>query len=118
MNDERGISLVEVLVTIVILAGALMSLAAASGHAARQLYHSRTDMNYWAAVQATADSIASVGYDNLANGSATVQGYPMNWSVSGTDPKTLILRTQRTNRTGDVLQDSLVMYFPAADTLI
>lgn len=118
MNNERGISLVEVLVTIVILAGALLSLAAASGHAARQLYHSRTDMNYWAAVQATADSISSVGYLNLSNGSATAGGYPMNWSVSGTDPKTVVLRMQRTSRTGQVIRDSLVMYFPAADTLI
>ncbi len=117
MRNEGGVALVEILVAIIILSGVLLSLAAASGHAARQIYHSRRELNMWSAVQSQVDSLRSVGFNNLADGSATVEGYPVSWNVTGTDPKTVTLDIYYTARQGGTQTHSVMLTFPAADTL-
>ena len=103
--------LVEILFAIVMLAAGLLALAAATGNAARMRYYSRSDVELWAAVHSQADSLSSQGYANLIDGSATVQGHPMNWTVTGAGLKTVVLRWERPSQTGQAaIADSLVMY--------
>ncbi len=116
-RNEGGVALVEILVSIIILAGALLSLAAASGHAARQIYHSRRELRMWSAVQSQVDSLRAAGFKNLADGSATVEGYPVSWTVTGTDPKTVTVDIYYANRQGATQTSSVTLTFPAADTL-
>lgn len=109
---EQGVLLIEIMVAILILSVGLLALAAATGHAARLRYHSRSDMELWAAVQSQADSLTSAGYSNLIDGWTTVQGHPLNWTVTGTNLKTLVLRWERPSRIGPgAIPDSLIMYF-------
>ena len=104
--------LVESLFAIVMLAAGLLALAAATGYAARMRYYSRSDVELWAAVNSQADSLSSQGYADLVDGSATVQGYPMSWTVTGAGLKTVVLRWERPSQTGQAaIPDSLVMYF-------
>lgn len=117
LRHERGVSLVEVMVGIVILALALLSLSAASGLAARQLYYSRTDSQWSAAVQQKLEELGSQGFANVSNGSGVVQGYNMTWTVTGTDPKTVKLMVQRQTRLGQIVVDTLLMSLVAADSL-
>ena len=117
MRNEGGVALVEILVSIIILAAALLSLAAASGHAARQIYHSRRELRMWSAVQSQVDSLRAAGFNNLVAGSATVEGYPVSWNVTGTDPKTVTLDIYYTARQGGTQTHSVMLTFPAADTL-
>ena len=118
MFDERGISLVEVLVAIMILAGALGSMVAASGHAARQSFGSRRDLEVSAALQNQMETLRATGYKAISTDTGSVFGYPMKWTVSGTDPKKLVLEVRWTDRrTGAAVRDTLVQYFPALDTL-
>ncbi len=117
MRNEGGVALVEILVSIIILAGALLSLAAASGHAARQMYDSRRELKMWSAVQSQVDSLRAAGFNNLVTGSATVEGYSLSWSVTGNDPKTVTLDIYYAKRQGGTQTHSVMLTFPAADTL-
>ena len=116
-RHEGGVALVEILVAIIILSGVLLSLAAASGHAARQIYHSRRELNMWSAVQSQVDSLRAAGFKNLADGSSTVEGYPLAWTVTGTDPKTVTVDIYYANAQGGTQTSSVTLTFPAADTL-
>ena len=116
LADRRGISLVEILVALTILAGALLSLASAAGLASRQLLSGRTDLNAWAASQSQAEDLMSRDFDTISSGSATVHGYPMAWTVSGTNPKKVLVEVDWTNRSGRVVADTLVLYRAQPDT--
>jgi Tfp pilus assembly protein PilV len=117
LRGERGVALVEVIVGIMVLATLLLSLAAASGLAARQLYYSRRDMDLWSALQAQAESLQWRGYGSIVDGSGTRQGYPMTWAVTGTDPEIVTIIASWTNRAGQSVADTLVLVLPSADTL-
>ncbi len=116
-RTEGGVALVEILVSIILLSGVLLSLAAAAGHAARQMYHSSRELKMWSAVQTQVDSLRAAGFKNLADGSATVQGYSTSWTVAGADPKTVTVNIYYTNRQGATRSSSVMLTFPAADTL-
>jgi Tfp pilus assembly protein PilV len=117
VRGERGAALVEVIVAIIILAGVLLSLAAASGHAARQMYYSRRDMNVWGALQSQAESLRAVGYQKVTNGSSSVEGYNVAWTVKGTDPKTVTVVLSYKTREGTSATKTVELYYPASDTL-
>ena len=108
--DEGGVSLVEVMIGIMILAVALLGLAAAGGVAARQVQSGRQDMSRWAAIQEQFEWIVARGYDNVTDSSSAVQGYPMTWTVTGTDPKKVILLMTRENFQGTTVQDTFITY--------
>jgi prepilin-type N-terminal cleavage/methylation domain-containing protein len=113
-----GFTLVEVLVAIVVLGTTLLSLGAAAGLAYRQMAYSQRDADWSAAVQQQLEELTGDGYVNVTAGSAAINGYPMKWTVTGTDPKTVMLMVTRTLRSGQVVVvDTLVLILPASDTL-
>jgi Tfp pilus assembly protein PilV len=116
LADRRGISLVEILVALTILAGALLSLASAAGLASRQVLSGRTDVNAWAASQSRAEDLMARDFDTISSGSATMHGFPMTWTVSGTNPKKVLLEVDWTNRSGRAVTDTLVLYRAQPDT--
>jgi Tfp pilus assembly protein PilV len=110
LSGREGVSLVEILIGVVILAVALLGLAAAGGVAARQVYMGRVDMGRWAAMQEQLESLVALGYDSVATGTSNVQGYPMTWEVTGTNPKQVTLVMQRENFQRQTVYDTLVTY--------
>ncbi len=111
LHDERGVSLVELLVAVMILSVALLGLAGAGGVAAQQLHIGRKDMTRWTAAQQQIEELVRTGYDSIATGSSVVQGYPMNWTVTGTNPKKVIFTLERTNLSYQTVKDTTVLYF-------
>ena len=110
-KDERGVSLVEVVIGILILSVVLLSLVASGALAFKQVHRGRTDMQLWAAVQRQVDSLFGARWDGLATGSDTVQGYPMTWTVSGTNPKRIDFEVERLNlTTRHYVRDTLIFY--------
>ncbi len=110
-RDERGASLIEVMVGMVMLASALLALASAAGLALRTTARAGEDVQLWAAVQWTADSLVSMGAGNVADGSGVVQGRTVSWTVSGTDPQRIDLVADRRRMTDLVIvKDTLVLY--------
>ena len=112
VRSERGITLVETLVMIIITSVTLLSLAAAMGYAYRNLGHSRMDMNAYAATQAQLETLVNVHYDSIASGSSSINGYSLSWTVTGTDPKMLLLDLYYTNRSGYAATERSVLYYP------
>ena len=114
---ERGMSLIEVLVGVIVLSIGLIGVALSGSVANRQMRTGRTDMSAWAAVQQQAEILMRQGFKNVKTDSSVVLGYPLNWTVSGTDPKQAVLVMKRTTPTGALVRDTLILYFAARDTL-
>ena len=117
IDGRGGFTLVEVLVAILILGITLLSLAAATGLSYRQISYGKRDADWSVAVQQQLEGLTGDGYRNVTSGSGTVDGYPMTWTVTGTDPKMVTLEVSRTLRSGQVVVDTLVLIMPSADTL-
>ncbi len=110
-RDERGVSLVEILVAMVILTSALLSLASASALAIRTTIRGREDLKMWAAVQRKGDSLMARGAGNVASGSDVVRGRNIAWTVSGASPERIDLLVDRQRVTELVIvQDTVVIY--------
>lgn len=95
--NERGMSLVEIMVGIMMMSFVLLGLAGAAALAARQVLHGRVDMRQWATVQSKLDSLVSVGANNVSSGSDVVNGREIYWTVSGTNPRRIDVVAERMN---------------------
>lgn len=111
LGNERGLSLIEAMIGVIILSIVLLGLAASAGLAIRQTARGRQDMQMWAAVQWTVDSLVSVGAGNVANGQAVVQGFPMKWTTDLGSPEQIILEVDRLSMTTKLtIKDTVVFY--------
>ncbi len=110
LTDERGASLLEVLLAVMIISLSLVGLMATGGVAVRQLHVARADMQLWSAVQYQVESLMKAGYDSLATDSSVVHGYPMRWTVSGTDPMKVLFVVESETRAQQVVEDTIVLY--------
>lgn len=81
-EKNRGFTLIEILVAVTLLGLAMMSLAGAAALGLSQMGKARQDLEYSADVQQVADSLVSVGWNNVASGSGTIRGRPVNWTVT------------------------------------
>ena len=109
-RDERGASLIEVMVAMVMLTSALLGLAGAAGLAVRSTNQGRQDLQLWMAVQWAADSLYSVGAGGVVNGSDVVQGRSVSWTVSGANPVRIELLVGRLDSRHQTVQDTILLY--------
>ena len=91
VRGREGFSLVEVMVSMVLLALAMMSLAGVAALGLTQLAKARQDVSYSADVQQVADSLVGVGYNGVSNGTANVRGRSIWWTVSNVSPSSQIV---------------------------
>jgi Tfp pilus assembly protein PilV len=74
------------MVSMVLLALAMLSLAGVAAMGLTQLGKARQDVSYTADVQQVADSLVDVGYNRLSSGATNLRGRPMSWTVSTLSP--------------------------------
>lgn len=116
-KQRAGFSLIEVLVSIGVVGILVPSLLAAMGVSAMTL-HSSEEKGMWAAaVQSQVEELVGLGYSNISADSATVDGYPMSWSVQGTDPKVVTIAVEKGQLATNSAADTIVLIFPASDSL-
>jgi prepilin-type N-terminal cleavage/methylation domain-containing protein len=113
-KDRRGMSLVEVITAVTLLGVAMLSLGAAAGVGVRQMGLARQDLQYAADVQQEVDSLSSLTWNAVTNGSATVRGRPFTWTVSAPNANTRLV-TVVVQRRGHqdptrIFQDTVVVY--------
>jgi hypothetical protein len=108
--DDRGMSLAELVVAATIVATVLSGIAAAGGLASRHLRVGQTDMDMWMAVQQQAEVLMAEPHEDLASGSAVVQGHPMTWTVTGDTLKKVVLVAEQTGLDGSAREDTMVLY--------
>ena len=92
VSTERGFSLVEALVGIIILALGLLSLASAASLGLAQMTRARQDMQYFADVQQEMDSLVNRGWGKVSSGSTTIRGRQMTWTVTTLSPNSQVLK--------------------------
>ena len=113
-GSRDGFSLVEVMISMTLLGVAMMSLAGAATLGLSQMGKARQDLQYSADVQQVADSLVGAGWNHVSNGSATVRGRPVSWTVSNATANSqrvdlLIQRRGQANQTL-VYQDTVTLY--------
>jgi prepilin-type N-terminal cleavage/methylation domain-containing protein len=113
-GNTNGFSLVEVMISMTLLGVAMMSLAGAASLGLSQMGKARQDLQYSADVQQVADSLVSAGWNHVSNGSATIRGRPVTWTVSIANASSqrvdlLVQRRGQANQTL-VYQDTVTLY--------
>jgi prepilin-type N-terminal cleavage/methylation domain-containing protein len=113
-GNRDGFSLVEVMISMTLLGVAMMSLAGAAALGLSQMGKARQDLQYSADVQQVADSLVGAGWNHVSNGSATVRGRPVSWTVSTANASSqrvdlLVQRRGQSNQTL-VYQDTVTLY--------
>ena len=86
-DNRDGFSLVEVIVSVTLLSLVLMGLSGAAALGLSQMGKARQDLQYSADVQQVTDSLIAKGYPNVTNGSATIRGRSVSWSVTTVNAK-------------------------------
>ena len=114
LSGERGFSVVEAIVGIVMLSIGLVGLAKASAVGFSQVTRARQDMQYAADVQQVMDSLRSRGYGLVSGGSLTLRGRAVTWTVTSPSATSQLVtvvaqRSGYQNMTRTV-QDTLLLY--------
>ena len=81
-STEKGFSLLEVLIAIAVVSLGLLALATGTGLALRDMSGSRRDFSYWGDVEQVTDSLLGVGWNVVTDGSTTVRGRSISWTVT------------------------------------
>ncbi len=110
-RSERGASLIEAMVGMVMMTLILLSLGQAMGLAMRMTVRGREDLRLWADVQQKADSLMTVSVASVVSGSDVVSDRAISWTVTGSNPVRVDLAADR-QRLGDMgtSQYDLVLY--------
>lgn len=113
-DNRDGFSLVEVIVSVTLLSLVLMGLSGAAALGLSQMGKARQDMQYSADVQQVTDSLIAKGYNNVADGSTTIRGRSISWTVTTVNAKSqqLALIAQRRGlvNTSTMYADTITVY--------
>jgi prepilin-type N-terminal cleavage/methylation domain-containing protein len=115
-NLRRGFSLVEIIVSVTLLGVAMMSLAGAASLGLNQMGKARQDLQYSADVQQVVDSLVAKGWNNVSNGSTTIRGRQVTWTVTimnANSQKVNVVVTRRGQAQTTVLYPDTVSLFLA-----
>jgi prepilin-type N-terminal cleavage/methylation domain-containing protein len=128
LQQREGFSLVEVLVGMTLLSIVMMGLGGAATLGLSQMSKARQDLQYSADIQQVADSLvakgscsASVGQtwiqtcgNNVVNGSATIRGRSVSWTVATLNPKsqqvTIVAQRRGQANTSYIYADTVTLY--------
>jgi prepilin-type N-terminal cleavage/methylation domain-containing protein len=113
-GSRDGFSLVEVMISMTLMGVAMMSLAGAAALGLSQMGKARQDLQYSADVQQVADSLVGSGWNHVSNGSATIRGRPVSWTVTTANASSqrvdlLVQRRGQASQT-TVYQDTVTLY--------
>jgi Tfp pilus assembly protein PilV len=79
--NDRGISIVELLVGVVLLAVVVISLAASGMYSSRTLTRSRVQLEAAEFVQSEVERLLAVPYDSLRDGSRETEVGASKWEI-------------------------------------
>ena len=113
-QSGQGFTLIEIIMAVLIFSVMMGGVMSAGLVASNQLRAGQNDVRVWKAVTYQLEKLIAEGYSSVSSGSDTVQGYSTVWTVTGTDPKKIILVIDRTTLSGDVRPDSFVTYLADA----
>ncbi len=110
MSGRQGFTLIEIIMAVLIFSVMMGGVISAGFVASYQLRMGQDDVRVWKAATHQLEKLIAEGYSSVSSGSDTVQGYSTVWTVTGTDPKKILLVIDRTTLSGDVRPDTFVTY--------
>lgn len=113
-QPRSGFSLIEVVVTMTLLSFVMMSLAGAATLGLSQMGKARQDLQYSADVQQVTDSLVAKGWNKVTDGSASIRGRSVAWTVSTINAKSqrvsLVVQRRGQANTSYVYSDTVTLY--------
>jgi prepilin-type N-terminal cleavage/methylation domain-containing protein len=113
-QPRSGFSLIEVLVSMTLLSVVMMSLAGAATLGLSQMGKARQDLQYSADVQQVTDSLVAKGWNRVTNGSASIRGRSVAWTVSTINARSqrvsVIVQRRGQANTSYVYSDTVMLY--------
>ena len=102
--------MVEIVIAVVIFAIAMTGLVTMAVLGSEQLRVAENEDERWAVTQRKLEALIALDTAVLANGTETVAGYPLSWTVTKGDPTRIVLVVAA--RTGSSLSraDTMVTY--------
>ncbi len=107
-SDNRGMTLIEVLIALVILTVGLLALSQQSMVARQQSLAGEMKSEAAALAQYKFEEFLALEFDSIDSGADTLQGHPMTWTVSGSDPKTVTLTIERRGLLQKSVEDQFI----------
>lgn len=109
--DESGVSVVELLVGLVLLAVVVVSLAASGLYASRTMTRSRVQLEATEFVQAELERLLGVPYFELETGSRSLEDGESEWTVTDlVNHRRILLITNYAPAEGISVMDTVVAY--------
>ncbi len=109
--DRSGISVVELLVAVTLLAVVVVSLAAASLYSSRTLRRSRLQLQAVEFQQSELERLLALPYSGLASGSRSTGDGKSEWTVvDSTRYRRIVLVTEFNPASGFAVRDTVVAY--------
>ena len=106
--DRRsGFSLVELVVAITLFSLVVLGMIQMAMVSRTLTRAGELKTRAWSVASQQMEQLRLTPFDDLTSGSDSVQGYPVSWAVTGTEPKTVTLLIERP----DVLETSAVDTF-------
>lgn len=112
--NDKGFSLIEVMIAMTLLAVSIMSLAGAATLGLDQMKKAGQDLHYSADLQQVADSLVGRGWNRVSSGAGTIRGRPVAWNVSTVNPNSqkidIIVQRQGQANVAIVYQDTVTLF--------
>ncbi len=108
--NNRGIAMVEVMVSMLMMVLILGGMISAGTVAANQLRVSQTDMRVWKASTHQMETLMAQDFSTVVSGNDVVNGFDIVWIVTGTNPKEIVLVIDRPMSNGQIRPDTFVTY--------
>lgn len=111
LEDERGISLIEVMVSMLILTIGVLGMSMLLYTSGQQLQRAHRDVQLWSAVHQKMEELSAQGYGSVSAGTDTVHGYPLSWTVTNeSDTDRIVLVAESKIDAPPAPPDSFVTY--------
>lgn len=107
-DPRRGAGMVEIIVAVVLMSVAILGMIQMGLVARMQAGQGEIQTRMWSVASATFEEIRMEPYDSMFSGSDTVQGYPVEWTVTGSEPKTIRVMITRPAASGGTAVDTFV----------
>jgi prepilin-type N-terminal cleavage/methylation domain-containing protein len=111
---RAGFSLVEVLVSMTLMAVVMMGLGGAATLGLSQMGKARQDLQYSADVQQLTDSLVAKGWNNVVSGSGTMRGRVVSWTVTTINAKSqevkIVVQRRGQANTSVIYPDTVTLY--------
>lgn len=111
-ESTEGFSLVELLISVIIISIGIVGFATAVGLMATELWFGRRDTEMSMAITDKVEELKAMGAANVTASSETVGDYQLSWTIVDTSPTKVRLVTNYYANDGSPRADTLITYIP------